>query len=128
MKAAAPPFSRNRLIAAIALLALALGVVTAGPRAGATAGLLAATGDGERWLVNFDDSQPAKIERGLGLGGDKGASGSPPLSKAAVHPVRAAAKRPQALHIPAARPASTGVAAAGPAHRRPDPTGPPLLG
>ena len=118
---------RNRLIAAFALLALLLGATMAGPRFGAAAGLSADLADGDRWIVNLDESQPAKVERGGALlleqNGSAASPDSPPDALA-----EEMAKRLRPPHAVAARPTAGYSATAGPPYRRPHPTGPPLLG
>lgn len=121
-------FGRNRLVAALALLALLLGATMAGPRLGVAVGLPAADmADGDRWIVNLDESQPAKVERGgpslLEQSGSSASPDSPPDALAGQ-----TAKRPRPPHAVAARPAAAYSATAGPSYRRPHPTGPPLLG
>lgn len=117
-------FTRTRLIAAIALLAVALGAFATGPRLGAAPGLFAMAGHGERWLANADDIQPAKLESAKGAAIEKrpAPSGAPEL---AALQETAQARPTSSPYLAASFDASPPVAAA---HRRPHPTGPPFLG
>lgn len=119
-----PGFSRTRLIAALALLAVALGALASSPRLGAAPGLFAIGGHGERWLANADDIQPAKLETAKGAAIEKRPAPTGPLKLAALR--EAPALRPVPSRAVLA--SFDAAPAASAAHHRPDPTGPPLLG
>ncbi len=120
--------SRARLVAALALLAVLLGAVAAGPRLGAAASLFATTeDDGGRWFAERDESKPAIIERDQRGCVDEEGWGQAAPQHDVLAPAATKHTRP-CVRQRAARPAPADPPRDAPAYRRPDPTGPPLLG
>lgn len=129
---------RTRLISILAVLAVALGVISPAAQMGLAAGLSAASDNGERWLgVAQDDNETATIELRQDAASvaarDGGAAAEArDSSPAPHHPIVLSRTAHQRLQLPVERPPPPVAAVAShseaPEHRRPDPTGPPLLG
>lgn len=120
-------FSRNKWVAALVAFALLLGGLTSAPRLAVAVALQGAPMDpSDRAIGVGDQVQPAKIEQSVCLRSQK-TDPNPTPSPPAVLAV-AAAKCPRAPSAEVAQFAPREPAAGEAPHRRPDPTGPPLLG
>jgi hypothetical protein len=116
--------SARRLTAVFALLGILLGLMGPLQAAAAVAATVGTSDASERWCFRTDEVQPVRLSVETPLHGEKCLAAPQPVALAQAATERMQPRAGQR----AARPAPADPPPDPPAHRRPDPTGPPLLG